>query len=83
MQDIMFDLQDFYYNVLFLFEEQDNEWAHETLAYWHKYIHFKFDSRVPYLLYIIGISSLLMAGLAVQGSVPSFLPHLVTMTSSN
>ena len=83
MQDIMFDLQDFYYNVLFLFEEQDNEWAHETLAYWHKYIHFKFDSRVPYLLHIIGISSLLMAGLAVQGSVPSFLPHLVTMTSSN
>jgi len=76
MQDMMFDLQDFYYNVLFLFEEQDDKWAHRTLAYWHKYVHFEFDSRVPYLLCIIGISSLLMAGLTVQGSMPLFLPCL-------
>jgi hypothetical protein len=41
MQDMMFDLQDFYYNVLFLFEEQDDEWTHKTLAYWHKYVHFE------------------------------------------
>jgi len=40
MQDMMFDLQDFYYNILFLFEEHD-EWAHKTLAYWHKYVHFE------------------------------------------
>ena len=44
MQDMTFDLQDFYYNVLFLFEEQDNEWACETLAHWHKYVHFRFVS---------------------------------------
>jgi hypothetical protein len=44
MQDMTFDLQDFYYNVLFLFEEQDNEWACDTLSHWHKYVHFKFVS---------------------------------------
>jgi len=44
MQDMTFDLQDFYYNVLFLFEERDDEWACDTLAHWHKYVHFKFVS---------------------------------------
>lgn len=39
MQDMAFDLQDFYYNILFLFEdEQDDNWASETLAYWNKYV---------------------------------------------
>jgi hypothetical protein len=33
-----FDLQDFYYNVLFLFEEQDDVWASETLAHWNRYV---------------------------------------------
>jgi len=37
MQDMTFDLEDFYYNVLFLFEEPDDEWASETLAHWNKY----------------------------------------------
>jgi hypothetical protein len=44
MQDMTFDLQDFYYNVLFLFEEQDNEWACDTLAHYYKYVHFTFVS---------------------------------------
>ena len=36
MRDMLFDLQDFYYNVLFLFKE-DDEWASKTLAHWNKY----------------------------------------------
>ncbi|KAF8493769.1 hypothetical protein F5888DRAFT_1599262, partial [Russula emetica] len=39
MQDMAFNLQDFYYNILFLFEnEQDDDWASETLAYWNRYV---------------------------------------------
>ena len=39
MQDMAFNLQDFYYNILFLFEdEDDNNWASETLAYWNRYV---------------------------------------------
>ncbi len=48
MQDMTFDLQDFYYNVLFLFKEQDDEWAYKTLAYWHKYILFELVSWVSH-----------------------------------
>lgn len=46
MQDMTFDLQDFYYNILFLFEdEQDDDWASETLAYWNGYVaHIFFTS---------------------------------------
>jgi hypothetical protein len=39
MQDMAFDLQDFFYNVLFLFEDEDDDnWASEMLAHWNKYV---------------------------------------------
>ena len=54
MQDMAFDLQDFYYNILFLFEdEQDDGWASDTLAYWNKYVWFFFYTSfiTEYALY--------------------------------
>jgi hypothetical protein len=39
LQDMAFNLQDFYYNILFLFEdEKEDDWASETLAYWNIYV---------------------------------------------
>jgi hypothetical protein len=36
MQDGLFDYQEFYYNILELFERPDDEWTKETLAFWNK-----------------------------------------------
>ncbi|KAG6805762.1 hypothetical protein H0H92_014115 [Tricholoma furcatifolium] len=34
---MIFSLQTFYYNILFLFDDPDDDWAKETLAHLQKY----------------------------------------------
>ncbi|KAG6823412.1 hypothetical protein H0H92_010302 [Tricholoma furcatifolium] len=35
-QDMLFVPQDFYYNVLFLFEDIESEWCQDTLEFWQR-----------------------------------------------